>query len=63
MIAPLSRSLLRYLAGYLVLKNVIPADIAEQIANDPDLAMLLGSGIMIAVEGFWIVARKQGWSR
>ena len=63
MIAPLARSFLRYLAGYLVIKNVIPADIAEQIANDPDLAMLIGGGIMLAVEGFWIVARRQGWSR
>lgn len=62
MIAPLSRSFLRYLAGYLLIKGLIPADIAEQIANDPDLALLVGGLIVAGVEGFWIIARKRGWA-
>ena len=63
MIAPLSRSILRYLAGYLVLRAIIPQDMADMIANDPDLAILIGGAIATMVEGVWIIARKRKWER
>ncbi|KQZ49695.1 hypothetical protein ASD54_12210 [Rhizobium sp. Root149] len=57
-----ARIALRYLAGYLVLKGLLPQDIADMIAQDPELAALVGSGLMIAVEGFYAVAKKRGWT-
>jgi hypothetical protein len=56
-----ARIILRYLAGFLLLKGIIPQDLADQIANDPDLVLLLGAGIMLGVEGFYFVAKRMGW--
>lgn len=61
MTGPFARILLRYLAGFLLLKGMLPQDIADQIANDPDLVMLIGGGIMLGVEGFYFVAKRMGW--
>jgi hypothetical protein len=40
-----TRILLRYLAGYLVLKAVIPADLGTAIASDPDLAIAMEAAV------------------
>ena len=61
MSGPFARILLRYIAGFLLLKGIIPQDLADQIANDPDLVMLIGAGIMLGVEGFYFVAKRMGW--
>lgn len=56
-----ARILLRYLLGYLVLKNIVPQDIAELIENDPEIAALVGGALMFAVEGATLLARRLGW--
>jgi hypothetical protein len=60
-----TRILLRYLAGYLVLKAIIPADLGTAIASDPDLALAMeaavGTAAAAAVEGWYFLARRMGW--
>lgn len=56
-----TRILLRYLLGYLVFYNIIPADIAAMIRDDPELSMLIGGALAAAVEGLTVVARRLGW--
>jgi hypothetical protein len=55
------RIALRYLAGYLVLKGLLPQEIATMIENDPELAGAVGALIAIAVEGAYAFARRMGW--
>jgi len=55
------RILMRYLAGYLVLKGILPQDIADMIEQDPELAGAVGALIAVAVEGAYALARKMGW--
>lgn len=57
----ITRIALRYLAGYLVLKGILPQDLADTIAADPELAALVGGAIMVAVESFYAVAKRMGW--
>ncbi len=57
------RIFLRYLAGYLVLKGLVPQDMANQIAADPDIAAALGLTVMVGVEGFYFLAHKFGWAK
>lgn len=57
----LIRILLRYLAGYLVIRGLVPQDIADMIAQDPELAALVGSAIALAVEGAYALAKKFRW--
>ena len=52
---------LRYLAGYLVLKGIVPEDVADMIAHDPELAVAVGALIAAMVEGAYGLARKMGW--
>ncbi len=63
MIGPISRILLRYLAGFLVLKAVLPEDVGNMISTDPDLVAVVGALIAGGVEGFYMLARKYGWSK
>jgi len=62
MIAVLARVLARYLAGALVLAGLLPQALADQIAIDPDIALLLGVSLGLLAEGFHALARRQGWS-
>lgn len=59
--SPIARILLRYLAGFLVLQQIVPQDIADMIAQDPELAALVGTGITLAVEGAYAAAKRLGW--
>lgn len=52
---------LRYLAGYLVLKGVLPEEIARIIEEDPELAAAVGVGIAAVVEWLYAKAKKLGW--
>lgn len=52
---------LRYLAGYLVLKGLLPHEIAATIENDPELAGAVGALIAVCVEGAYAFARRMGW--
>lgn len=60
--SPAIRIALRYLAGYLVLKQIVPQDVADMIANDPELATAVGVLIMAGVEGIYALAKKRGWA-
>ena len=55
------RIILRYLAGYLVLKGIIPQDVADMIEQDPELAGAVGALIALAVEGAYAFAKRMGW--
>lgn len=61
--APYIRIALRYLAGYLVFKNLIPAEWAEMIANDPDIVAGIGVVLALVVEGFYVMAKRFGWAK
>lgn len=55
------RILLRYLLGYLVLKGIVPQDIADMIESDPEIAAAVGGVLVLAVEGVTVLARRLGW--
>lgn len=61
MIGPISRILVRYIAGYLALKLLIPQAVADMVANDPDIAAVVGCVLMGLVEGTYFVAKRRGW--
>lgn len=61
-VAVLSRIALRYISGYLVFKGLVPQEIADMIANDPELAAALGVAIMVVAEGAYALAKRLGWS-
>lgn len=57
MMAPFSRSLLRYGAGYL-----FGSQVGHQLSSDTDLVILLSFAIAAGVEGAWVLARRKGWA-
>jgi hypothetical protein len=59
--SPAIRIALRYLAGYLLIKQIVPQDIADMIANDPELAGLVGALIAVCVEATYAFAKRLGW--
>lgn len=63
MIPVLARIILRYASGALVTYGVIPHDQAAELAMDPELALLVGAGIGALTEGFYVLARRFGWSK
>ncbi|WP_421930030.1 hypothetical protein [Nitratireductor rhodophyticola] len=56
------RIALRYIAGYLAIKGFLPDDIATLIANDPELAGVIGVVIAGGVEAVYRMAKRFGWS-
>lgn len=62
MSAVIARIALRYISGYLVFKGLVPQEIADMIANDPELAAGLGVAIMVLVEGAYGLAKRLGWA-
>ena len=61
MIAPFARILVRYIAGYLAFKAILPQSAADMIAADPDVAAVVGFILMAGVEGFYALAKHHGW--
>ena len=61
MVAVLSRIALRYLAAALVTAGYLDADLGNQIGADPDLLILAGAAIGLAVEMAYAAARRLGW--
>lgn len=53
---------LRYVAGYLVIKNIIPQEIADMIANDPEIAFVVGGALAAVAEGAYALAKRRGWA-
>lgn len=56
-----ARILLRYLAGYLLIKGLLPEDVARMIENDPEIAAAVGALIAAGVESLYAVAKRLGW--
>jgi len=67
MIAPVSRILLRYVAGILIAKGWLDAGFGQQFATDTDVLALVQMGVGFAAaaasEGWYWLARKFGWTR
>lgn len=65
MTSVIARIVLRYLAGALVIKGLLPED--SGIATDPDVLnvveVTLGLAIGGVTEGWYWLARKFGWSK
>lgn len=51
----------RYMAGILLAYGIVPQDIADIIANDPEVAASIGLAIMGVIEIATVVARRLGW--
>lgn len=66
MSAVLVRIFLRYLAGALVAKGMVSPDLGNYVFADPEIAswVEVGAGIALggAVEGFYSLAKRFGWS-
>ena len=60
---PIIRIGLRYLAGYLVFKSIIPKDMAAMLADDPELVGFIGACIAVVVETAYAMAKKFGWAK
>ena len=58
--APLVRILLRYVVGAGLMGSSV---IGEQLAADPDLIFYASAGIGLAVETFYALAVKRGWTK
>ncbi len=62
MTAVLARIALRYLAAGLVTAGYLDSDLGQQIGADPDILILVGGAIGLAVEMAYAAARKLGWA-
>ena len=62
MTAILARIAARYLAGALVAYGLIPHEVGQEIAMDPDIAIALGAAISIVTEAVYAFAKKKGWA-
>jgi len=62
MSAVFARIFLRYFAGFLVAYGFLGAEAGATFGADPDLIQILGVAIAAAVEGFYAVAKKVGWT-
>lgn len=62
MAAVISRILLRYAAAALVTAGLLDADVGQQIGADPDVLILVGGAVGLAVEMTYAVARRLGWA-
>lgn len=58
MTGAIARIILRYIVGGLLVGSVAAGD---KLAADPDLVMALAAAIGIAVESFYVVAKRRGW--
>lgn len=70
---PFIRIALRYLTGALVAYGIVPADIANDLATDPDVIGVAmdavnwaivagGASLAVVVEWVYGLARKHGWA-
>jgi len=57
--AAVARIILRYLVGGAVAGSV---EIGHRLATDPDIVMLVAFAIGAAVEGFYALAKRRGWT-
>lgn len=60
MIAPLARIVARYTVGGLIVYGLVPSESASAI--EQDVALLVATGLGVAVEGVYALAKKKGWA-
>lgn len=58
----IARIILRYLAAALVTWGILDANSGSLLGTDQDVVQLLGIGLGLAVEGWYIIAKKLGWT-
>lgn len=58
----IGRILARYLSGALVAYGLIPHEIGQELAMDPDVAIAIGAALSIVTEAVYAFARKKGWA-
>lgn len=67
MTAVISRIVLRYAAGALVVKGLLPEETGSQLAADADVLNLIEIGLGLALaaisEGWYYLARRFGWAK
>jgi len=56
---PIARVALRYIVGAAIMGSPV---IGEELAADPDLVAVLALAIGAAVEVFYVMAKRNGWS-
>jgi len=62
MTAVIVRIALRYAAAALVTAGLLDADLGAQIGADPDILILVGGAVGLAVEMAYAAAKKLGWA-
>ena len=55
------RILLRYGAGALAGYSLLPREVTDMLASDPELVGAIAALIAIGVEGFYAIAKRFGW--
>lgn len=60
MIAVISRILLRYAAGAMVAAGYLDSNVGQQIGADPDLLIIVGTGLGTVAEIGYTLAKKFG---
>lgn len=60
--AIIARIIARYLAGALVAYGLIPHEVGQELAVDPDLALLIGGAVGAITEVAYGFAKKRGWT-
>jgi hypothetical protein len=63
MIAPISRILLRYVAGALAATGLLAPDVAAQMGTDPDIVLVVAAALTIATEAVYALAVRKGWAK
>ena len=67
MIPVVSRIALRYAAGALVVKGLLPEETGSQLAADADVLNLIEIGLGLALaavsEGWYFLSRRFGWAK
>lgn len=62
MIAPISRILLRYVAGGLGTIGLVDINTVPQLVENPDLLLVVAGVMTLAVEIAYTFAVKRGWA-
>ena len=57
MIAPIIRIVLRYGVGL-----VLGMEVGSLLAGDPDVVLLVATGVGVATEAVYAYAKKKGWT-
>ena len=59
MTGALARIILRYIVGGVIVGS---AAVGDKLAADPDLVMAVAALVGVAIEGFYALAKRKGWS-